>query len=64
MKRATMSFVLPAANGTMSRIGFTGYCASAGAATANQIAYAIRPLRTMDLMCPLLGQTIVHASFG
>src|SRR5687767_2087619 len=64
MKRATMSFVLPAANGTINLIVLVGYCASAGECPMNPVANAIRPLRIMVFMCLLLGQTGVHTSFS
>jgi hypothetical protein len=52
--RATMSFALPAPNGTMSRIGFDGYCACAGATAAS--ASAINPLEIMGFIFVLLGK--------
>jgi hypothetical protein len=46
--------VLPAANGTMSRIGFAGYCAFAGAPAMNIAAAASKAQRTIVFMGLLL----------
>src|SRR6185436_2764262 len=50
MKRATMSLVLPAANGTMRRMGFVGYWACAGEGIASGNASATTPARIDDFI--------------
>jgi hypothetical protein len=60
MKRATISFALPAANGTMNLIVLAGYWACAGADPATTIASAIKRLPVVILMNPPRLLSYIH----